>query len=233
MMTLAENGAVGRGAILEEDSFELHLRATLPRLLQYARSLVRDPDAAQDLVQEASMRAWRARARFEAGTNFKAWCYRILRNCFLSDMRRRRIARIESCGDDLPDVSVAPDQEIALDLKDVWSKWPQLSPDQQRSLTLVAIDGLSYEEAAAVDGVPLGTMKSRVARARHTLLELMEGVDRPSPIVADEPRGPSRPEIDGSATPRRSPLDPVDRAQIEMLRQWRSSRAVPAVPMAA
>ena len=214
---------------LDRVEFERSFQAVLPSLSKYARSLARDQDVAQDLVQEVALRAWAARERFVVGTNFKAWCYRILRNCFLTQVRRQQISRTESRGDDLPEVPVAPDQEVALELREVVRNWNHLTIDQQRSLALVAMDGHSYEVAAEIDEVPLGTMKSRVTRARQTLLALLNGECRPTVERAIKHGCDVQPP---EAVP---PLttDADDRVQVELLRAWRERRRTATLAIAA
>lgn len=198
--------------------------------MKYARSLVRDQDAAQDLVQDTAVRAWRARSRFVAGTNFKAWSYRILRNCFLSDVRHKRVAKTVMLGDDLPEIPVAPDQENAITIKDVARNWRHLTDDQQLSMNLVAIEGRSYEEAATLVGVPLGTMKSRVARARQTLLALMNGeVCSPTVDENQERNGGAHAHNNRSGLSPSVP-DQIDLAQIKMLSEWRERRRLASYP---
>lgn len=233
---MSTNLSGGRASVtrtLDSVEFERSFRAVLPNLSKCARSLARDQDMAQDLVQEVALRAWAARERFVIGTNFKAWCYRILRNCFLTQVRRQQISRTESRGDDLPEVPVAPDQEVALELQEVVRNWEHLTIDQQRSLALVAMEGHSYEAAAAIDEVPLGTMKSRVTRARHTLLALLNGECRPT-VEREIKHGcdVQPPE----AMPTEVPLliaDPNDRAQVELLRAWRERRRTASLAIAA
>lgn len=212
------------GASLDADGFERCFRAILPALTKYAWSLARDWDFAQDLVQETSLRAWQARSRFSAGTNFKAWCYRILKNCFLTNMRRHRVARTDSLGDDMPDAPVEPVQEVAIELQEVGHAWDRLTPDHQRSLGLVAIDGLSYEEAALADGVPLGTMKSRVARARQALTALMESAEGSVSLKRAPVTSKGDFEVDVGLTLLPSACSELDRRQVEMLREWRERR---------
>lgn len=219
--------------MLDSVEFERSFRAVLPNLSKYARSLARDQDMAQDLVQEVALRAWAARRRFVKGTNFKAWCYRILRNHFLTQVRRQQVSRTESRGDDLPEISVAPDQEVALELKEVVRNWEHLTIDQQRSLALVAVEGHSYEAAAAIDEVPLGTMKSRVTRGRQTLLALLNGEHRPTGERAVEHGCDVQPT---EAMPTETPLlpaDATDRAQVELLRAWRERRRIASLAIAA
>jgi RNA polymerase sigma-70 factor (ECF subfamily) len=129
----------------EWSDFAAALSDLMPRLTSYARSLAKNPDTAQDLVQETVLKAWRSRASFEAGTNLNAWTFRILRNSFLSQVRRRGAGQASDTAE-LIDVPVASNQESVVMLSDVHRLWPRLTREQQRCIQLVGIEGLSYEE---------------------------------------------------------------------------------------
>ena len=149
--------------------------ALVPQLHTFARSLTRDGVRADDLVQEALMRAFDNIERFKPGTNLKAWLFTIVRNEHYSQLRRRKF---EAHGVDtslLPEPSVPPDHDGKLELRDLNRALSTLSPGQRTALILVSASGFSYEEAAAICGCAVGTIKSRVARARETLLEMLEG----------------------------------------------------------
>ena len=149
--------------------------ALVPQLHTFARSLCRDGVRADDLVQEALMRAIDNIERFKPGTNLKAWLFTIVRNEHYSQLRRRKF---EAQGMDielLPEPSVAPDHDGKLELRDLNRALAVLSPGQRTALILVSVSGFSYEEAATICGCAVGTIKSRVARARETLLDLLEG----------------------------------------------------------
>ncbi|RSV12342.1 sigma-70 family RNA polymerase sigma factor [Sphingomonas molluscorum] len=209
--------------MLDPMQFNRDLRALLPDLSRYAGSLARDGDLAQDLIQETAIRAWRNRERFVAGTNFKGWLYRILRNCFLSHVRHQRVARTDTLGDDFPDVPVACEQESIVMLKDVQRSWKRLAPEQQRSIRLIGIEGRSYEEAAAIEHVPPGTIKSRVARGRDLLRAIVEGDMAgavPPPMDAAD-RAPI------PVSSHAASLSDEDRLQVEILRKWRGQRTFP------
>ena len=155
--------------------FKALMTAAIPALRADARNLCRDEHAADDLVQDTMVKAWAARERFAEGTNFKAWTYTILRNQFLSQMRRKRFT-----GD--YDEAVAElvlrapaDQDRRLHVEDVERAMARLPEAQRRALLLVGAEELTYEEVAAVTDVPLGTVKSRVARGRTALARLVEG----------------------------------------------------------
>lgn len=210
-------------ATLDPKQFNRDLRALLPDLSRYAGALARDADLAQDLIQETAVRAWRHRERFVAGTNFKGWLYRILRNCFLSHVRHQRVARTDTLGDDFPDVPVACEQEGVVMLKDVQRSWKRLTPEQQRSIRLVGIEGRSYEEAAAIEHVPPGTIKSRVARGRDLLRAIVEG-ELAETVLPPVDVGDCAPVPVSSNRPT---LSDEDRLQVEILRKWREQRTFP------
>jgi RNA polymerase sigma-70 factor (ECF subfamily) len=159
--------------------------ALVPQLHTFARSLCRDGVRADDLVQEALMRAINNIQRFKPGTNLKAWLFTIVRNEHYSQLRR---SKFEAHGMDielLPEPSVPPDHDGKLELRDLNRALASLSPGQRTALILVSVSGFSYEEAAEICGCAVGTIKSRVARARETLLEMLEG-RQPIPPVEDE-----------------------------------------------
>ena len=159
--------------------------ALVPQLHTFARSLCRDGVRADDLVQEALMRAINNIQRFKPGTNLKAWLFTIVRNEHYSQLRR---SKFEARGMDielLPEPSVPPDHDGKLELRDLNRALVSLSPGQRTALILVSVSGFSYEEAAGICGCAVGTIKSRVARARETLLEMLEG-RQPIPAVQDE-----------------------------------------------
>jgi RNA polymerase sigma-70 factor, ECF subfamily len=159
--------------------------ALVPQLHTFARSLCRDGVRADDLVQEALMRAINNIQRFKPGTNLKAWLFTIVRNEHYSQLRR---GKFEAQGMDielLPEPSVPPDHDGKLELRDLNRALASLSPGQRTALILVSVSGFSYEEAAEICGCAVGTIKSRVARARETLLEMLEG-RQPMAAVPDE-----------------------------------------------
>jgi len=143
----------------------------LPTASAFALILVRD--LADDLVQETLMKAWAARARFQAGTNMRAWTFIILRNLYLSQMRR---SRFRGEWDDLvaDRILAAPaGQDKQVELGDMQRALLHLPQPQREALILVGAGGFAYEEAAEICGVAVGTIKSRVARGRVAVLELL------------------------------------------------------------
>ena len=149
--------------------------ALVPQMHTFARSLCRDGVRADDLVQEALARALANIDRFRPGTNLKAWLFTIVRNEHYSQLRRRKFEAVGVDTDSLPEPSVPPDHDGDLELRDLNRALATLSPGQRTALILVSASGFSYEEAAKICGCAVGTIKSRVARARDTLMAILEG----------------------------------------------------------
>jgi RNA polymerase sigma-70 factor (ECF subfamily) len=145
----------------------------LGSLRRYARSLTRDGTDAEDLVHDALVRAYERRGTFRTGSDLRAWLLSIVHNAFIDRMRSRRseAARIEQAAH-LADSSTPPPQEHSLRLAQVRQAFFDLPEEQRSALHLVAIEGLSYQQAAAASGVPLGTLMSRIGRARAALREM-------------------------------------------------------------
>jgi RNA polymerase sigma-70 factor (ECF subfamily) len=152
------------------------LLAFAPDLRKYARSLCYDTEAADDLVQETFLRAWASAGSFESGTNLGAWLFTILRNGFLSDRRKRGRVVEDPDGAHAARLQTPPAQESHLERQDLVHALTRLHDDQRDALLLVAVQGLSYEDAALACSCPIGTIKSRVQRARTRLAALM-GLD--------------------------------------------------------
>jgi RNA polymerase sigma-70 factor (ECF subfamily) len=149
--------------------------AVLPSLQGYARSLTRNVDAAEDLVQDTLMRAWSSQHQFIAGTNFRAWIFTIMRHRFVDVCRRNRGCFIPV--DDLTDhprLSSMPAQDSMIELEEVANAFWRVSPPHREILTLVCALGLEYEEAAEVIGCATGTVRSRLSRARDALQEKLD-----------------------------------------------------------
>jgi len=158
----------------EDAAFKRELVKLIPHLRAFARTLCGDPTAADDLAQDAMMKAWDARASFQMGTNMKAWTFMILRNQFYSEKRRswRQIQLDQDAAErtlvavDNPEAPVALD-ELRLGLA-------MLPAEQREALILVGAGGFAYEEAAEICGCAVGTVKSRVSRARRALHGILE-----------------------------------------------------------
>ncbi len=147
----------------------------VPQMHTFARSLTRDGVRADDLVQEALARALANIERFRPGTNLKAWLFTIVRNEHYSQLRRRKFEAHGVDTDSLPEPSVPPDHDGDLEVRDLNRALATLSPGQRTALILVSASGFSYEEAARICGCAVGTIKSRVARARDTLMAMLDG----------------------------------------------------------
>jgi RNA polymerase sigma-70 factor (ECF subfamily) len=145
----------------------------VPSLRAYAISLCRNVDRADDLVQETLLRAWAHLDSFEAGTNMSAWLFTILRNAFHSDYRKRRREVADSDGTYAATLKSQPEQNSHLQFEEFRAALGQLPIDQCEALVLVGASGFSYEQAAEICGCAIGTIKSRVNRARSRLAEIM------------------------------------------------------------
>jgi RNA polymerase sigma-70 factor (ECF subfamily) len=152
---------------------EADLISAIPNLRAFAVSLCGNPDRADDLVQETLVKAWSNLATFAEGTNMPAWLFTILRNIFYSEYRKRRREVADSDGAIAARLAIAPAQHGHMDLLDFRTALQKLPLDQREALILVGGSGFSYEEAAMVCGCAVGTMKSRVNRARNRLVDLL------------------------------------------------------------
>lgn len=145
----------------------------LPALRTFALSLVGDVSRADDLVQETFVKAWANQQKFRPGTNFTAWLFTILRNQFYTDLRKTRREVEDVDGTHAGQMSSPSDQEDASTLKVVWERLGDLPSAQRQALLLVGAEGHTYEEAALKLGCQIGTVKSRVSRARSSLLDTL------------------------------------------------------------
>jgi RNA polymerase sigma-70 factor (ECF subfamily) len=176
----AEPDVVAPHASLSDDEFRQQLGLVIPHLRAFGRSLSGNRDTADDLVQETLLKAWAARKRFQAGTNMRAWTFIILRNLYLSQMRR---ARFKGEWDDLAAdrlLAAPASQDRHVELADMQRALLHLPQPQREALILVGAGGFAYEEAAEICGVAVGTIKSRVARGRVALEALLTDGALPS-----------------------------------------------------
>jgi RNA polymerase sigma-70 factor (ECF subfamily) len=157
-----------------DNIFRKELVALIPHLRAFARTLTGDPTAADDLAQDAMMKAWDARASFQLGTNMKAWTFMILRNQFYSEKRRSwRQSQLDQEAAERTLIAVDdPEAPVALD--ELRQGLAMLPPEQREALILVGAGGFAYEEAADICGCAVGTVKSRVSRARKALQSILE-----------------------------------------------------------
>ncbi len=158
-------------------SFRRELLEAVPALRAFARSLTGDADQADDLVQEAITRALTHAASYSAGTNMKAWLFTILRNQFISEIRRRTREATDSDELALATVGRPAAQEAGLHVRDFRRAFADLPVEQREALVLVGAEGFSYDEAASIAGCAVGTMKSRVSRARRALSDRLSPDD--------------------------------------------------------
>ena len=145
----------------------------LPRLRAFAISLAHDVTRADDLVQETILKAWNAADRFEPGTNLDAWLFTILRNQFLTARRKAKREIEDADGNHAARLTAAPDQHDRLNFEDLRAALARLPDAQREAVLLVGASGLSYEEVAEIAGVAVGTIKSRVNRARVSLAAML------------------------------------------------------------
>jgi RNA polymerase sigma-70 factor (ECF subfamily) len=158
---------------LSDDAFKHELARVIPQLRAFGRSLCGNPDLADDLVQETMLKAWAARSRYVADTNFRAWSFTILRNHYFSLTRRKRFTGDwdELAADRI--LAAPASQDMCVELRDMIRALMQLPEPQREALILVGAGGISYEETADITGVAVGTVKSRVARARVALEQIL------------------------------------------------------------
>lgn len=149
------------------------LLSVIPNLRAFAVSLCGNLDRADDLVQETLVKAWSNIDTFVEGTNLRAWLFTILRNIYYSEYRKRRREVADPDGTFAAKLATAPAQSGHMDLLDFRAALQQLPSDQREALILIGASGLSYEEAAGICGCAIGTMKSRVNRARSHLAEML------------------------------------------------------------
>jgi RNA polymerase sigma-70 factor (ECF subfamily) len=144
--------------------------AEIPRLRRFARNLIGSADRADDLVQDALIRAVESIDSFRSGSNLRAWLFAILRNVFIDQRRREVRAPFEDAGaDGPPEVWVAPNQERQAELDDLAAAIARMPDGMRQVVLLCGVEGLDYEEVAEILGIPVGTVRSRLSRAREML----------------------------------------------------------------
>ncbi len=156
-----------------EDRFTQQLLAEVSSLRAFAASLSGSIQLADDLVQETLLKAWAHADSFHEGTNFRAWLFTILRNTYYSLYRKRGREVNDTDGYFAARLSVPAAQDSSIDLADFRTALAKLPDDQREVLVMVGAAGISYEEAAQICGCAVGTIKSRVNRARVKLAEML------------------------------------------------------------
>jgi RNA polymerase sigma-70 factor (ECF subfamily) len=174
-----EEKAMERETSSDQGTIDSILVGQIPYLRRYARGLTRNAADADDLVQSCLVRALTNMHRFEKDTNLRAWLLTILHNMFIDTVRKNRRAReaFEAAGIAADGVTQGPNQFHHVQVIELEHAIADLPAEQRSTLLLVALEDLTYEEAANVTGVPVGTVRSRLSRARHTLLKMFEGMD--------------------------------------------------------
>lgn len=167
-----------RGATSVEPLLRDQILGLLPNLRAFALFLANDPTRADDLVQETILRAWAKIDHFERGTNLEAWLFTILRHSFFSAYRKRKREVEDPEGKYAKSLRIQPEQETCLLMSDLRRALVRLPPEQREALILVGVRGITYESAAAICGVAVGTIKSRVNRARDRLAHMLQVEDR-------------------------------------------------------
>lgn len=168
------------GEPIDREEFHRLLLEQIPRLRRYARALTRNRDSADDLVQDSLQQALRKRELWQPGTNLRAWLFTIMHNIFVSGVRRESIAPQVGGDPEGVGLAVAPaNQDASIYLQEVERGIQALPAEQREAVLLVALEGLSYEEVGRILGIPVGTVRSRLSRAREALRRYAEGVTRP------------------------------------------------------
>ncbi|MCW5299135.1 RNA polymerase sigma factor [Herbaspirillum lusitanum] len=161
-------------------SDESHLLACLPRLRRYARALVGDRAGADDLVQDTMERAWQKLSSWRKGSDMRPWLFSIMHNLHVDQRRKPVIPTVALDDEDaLATPAYAPDRLVGYDLE---SALRLLAAEQREILLLVVLEEMTYEEVAATLSIPLGTVMSRLSRARERLRALVEGRPRHSTL---------------------------------------------------
>jgi RNA polymerase sigma-70 factor, ECF subfamily len=163
------------------NEFERLLETAIPRVRRYARALTRNAAAADDLVQDSLIRALEKQHLWQPGTNLRAWLFRILHDQHVNDFRRSlRASALDPIDEEEPVWKIEPDVDCSLELRDLERALGMLCKEQRAAVPLIGLEGLQYGEVADVLGVPIGTVRSRLSRARSALRLLMDGESRGS-----------------------------------------------------
>jgi len=155
----------------------------IPRLRRYARALLGDRYAADDLVQDTLERAWNKFHLWRRGSDLRAWLFAIMHNVFVNQVRSKR-SDIEKTMEELPDVPVRATQSDSLEIADVERALRALPDEQLEVLLLVALEEMTYDEVGRALAIPIGTVMSRLSRARERMRRLIAGVQPVVPLKA-------------------------------------------------
>jgi len=167
--------------------FHSRLEEQIPRLRRYARALTRDVHRADDLVQDTLVRALAKQHLWQEGTNLRAWLFTLMHNQHVNDVRRTNREGGNVDVDDMASVLVAnTDPTASRQLRELERALARLPLEQRESILLVGLEGMRYDEAAAVLGVPIGTVRSRLSRGREALRKLLGMDEFDTPAAAEE-----------------------------------------------
>lgn len=155
------------------------LEASVPSLRRYAWTLLRHTDDADDLVQECLIRALTALPSIDRGRPIRPWLFSVMHNLFVSDWRRRRVRRDSAAAGAIEPV-IEASQDWSLAMADLMRAIDVLADDQKQVLLLVSVEGLEYREVAEILQIPIGTVMSRLSRARARLAHLVDGTEQPT-----------------------------------------------------
>jgi RNA polymerase sigma-70 factor (ECF subfamily) len=168
--------SLSRESLASADSaFLKEMTALVPTLRAFGRSLCANKSWADDLVQETMLKAWSGRERYQVGSNMKAWMLTILRNQYYSELRHKRFEVADPNDEHASRMSVPPEHEAASQMEMLSYALTKLSNEQREAILLVCASGLSYKQAAVICNCAVGTIKSRIARARDHLLQWLGG----------------------------------------------------------
>jgi len=171
----------------DESDWRNEVVAMIPALRAFAWSLSHNGSDADDLVQDTLIKAWTNRDKFEPGTNLRAWLFTILRNTYYTQISRRRREVRDETGEYANTLSSPPTQDWSVAMSALQAALARLPDEHREALILVGAAGLSYEEAAEICGCALGTIKSRVNRARARLLKIMDAQEASDVMALDLP----------------------------------------------
>ncbi len=156
-----------------ERYFRLHLLREMPVVRRWSHVLCRNPSLAEDMMQDTLTKAWANRSSFARGTNMRAWLYRILRNTYFNHLRQHRREVPDPDGALTATLSVPAAQTGRIELREVAEAMQDLSPAQREAMILIGAQGMSYKQVARLQRVNIGTVKSRLARARQAVARMM------------------------------------------------------------
>jgi RNA polymerase sigma-70 factor (ECF subfamily) len=168
------------------DDIRQLIGAQIPRLRRYARALLRDNDRADDLVQDTILRALEKDHLYERGTNLRAWLFAVMHNQYVNSVRRAMRQGQTIDVETVPLTSPAP-QIGSVELRELESAIARLPEEQRETVLLIGLEGMKYEEVAQICNVPIGTVRSRLSRAREGLRRMIEGENaHPRPAVRSD-----------------------------------------------